>query len=125
MPLDAGGRLSYDEWADMFDMASQRAQSAPIVDDVLSGHIVEIGALTSKWHTGEFFMGQAARVGNTGMNHILSRHGVSVDHNHHSYAPNATNLPPPIIIAKAWSQTEAVQVLKELGAKDISPLDSI
>ena len=67
-------------------------------------------------------IGYACQQGNIALVQALVQHGVALNEVA-LYTPQA--VPPPITIAMAFRQDRMVQVLRELGATEVDPIDTI
>ncbi|KAF1994647.1 hypothetical protein P154DRAFT_581596 [Amniculicola lignicola CBS 123094] len=130
MLLNAGVLLPSWAWEGLLDIAAQHPHAVPVLELLLSTNSI----VPRKWNdlyptqkpafTQLWYMCEAARVGNMDFIWLLSRYGVPVDDENEYEYEHVEYLPPPIVIAKAWSQHETVKLLKFLGAKDVDPLES-
>ena len=124
--LDAGVQLEPTKWVSVLEIAAPSVGSAGLAQILLDSGNFEVNKLDDDPKMAEVyvveFMVLACQQGNLGFVQGLAQHGVTID-DESFYA--RYELPPPIIIATAFRQHYVVRALRELGATEIDPLDSI
>lgn len=123
MLLDAGVDLTKEQWEDVFNIAAHRHEAAGLVEFILSRKLPNVAELLKQSKVMTWLVIVAARLGNMEFIKLMAAYGVAIDderlHEHEH------NIPPPIIIAKAWTQPATVDLLLDLGAIDRHPLNSL
>ena len=124
--LDAGVELKPSQWMSILNIAAPRVVSAELGRLLLDLGIFDCHMLDDNPQEAEGcvvrLMGLACQQGNIVFIQALAQHGVTVNdeslYTRHDCAP-------PIIVAMAYRQNHAVRVLRELGAREVDPLETI
>lgn len=123
--LDAGAELRPKHWMGILNPAVYLAESAELVRMLLDRGNFDHHQLDEDSQKAEYyvasFMGEACQHGNLGFVQGLAQHGVPVD-DRDFYARH--EFPPPIVVAMAFRQDHVVRGLRELGAREVDPLDT-
>lgn len=124
--LDAGVEVKSDRWMRILEIAAGLVGSAELVR-LLFGrfdfdyHMLDDDPQEAERCVGPL-MGVACQQGNTGFIQAMAQHGVPVN-DEGLYSRH--DCPPPITVAMAFRQDHVVRVLRELGAREVDPLDTI
>ena len=115
--LNAGVRLSASEWRSVLRIASRCVQSGPMARYLLTnGHAIFYDQSTA---CEQFAV--ACAMGNIEFVRGCIEHGVSLDEELYV----SLDLPPPVVIATAFQQSEVLELLREAGAPMSDPLKSM
>lgn len=124
--LDAGVELQSHHWMYILEVAADRNGSAELVRLLLDRFDFDYHKLDDDPQTAERYvvhlMGVACQHGNIGFIQAMAQHGVNVN-DEGLYTRH--NCPPLITVAMAYRQDHVVRMLRELGAREIAPLDTI
>ncbi|KAL2008390.1 hypothetical protein VTN00DRAFT_8372 [Thermoascus crustaceus] len=124
--LDAGLQLKPSSWPTVLEITALCTGSAGVAQLILDRGLVDFTKLHEDPHEAEHCMVNvvlaACQQGNVGVIQALARHGVSLD-DAALYARH--NYPPPIVAAMAFRHHLLVRALRELGAPEVDPLDTI
>ncbi|KAF2203636.1 ankyrin [Delitschia confertaspora ATCC 74209] len=123
--LDAGVKHDPSEWSDILQIAAQRPSSVGFIRLLLERHVLEFASdPKNEWYgiLAEAML-LACQQGNIQCIRVLFDHGVPLDDIH--LYEQVIELPVPIVAAMAFGQDTAVQALKQLGAQNRDPIESI
>ena len=124
--LDAGVELKPDLWLRVLEVAAPRVESAEFGRLLLDRGMFDVHNLEDDPQKAEYgvvvLIVLACQQANIGFIRALVQHGVPLNDDL-LYARH--DCPPPIVAAMAFRQDRVVRLLRELGAKEVDPLDTI
>jgi len=124
--LDAGIELKPHHWMKILEPAASLVGSAELVRLFLDRVDFDHHLLKEDPQEAEdcvvHIVGLACQQGNISFIQALAQHGVPMDD---EGLFTRQDIPPPIILAMAYRQDHIVPMLRELGAREVDPFDSI
>lgn len=124
--LDAGVKVESDQWMGILEIAADREGPAELVRLLLDRFNFDYHMLDDEPQQAESYVAHlialACQRGNIGFVQAMAQHGVNVNdeglYTRHGFPPLTT-------VAMAFRQDHIVRMLRELGAREVDPLDTI